>query len=207
MKQERSSASAVLASLLAGVAYPAFLVVSTLFVVPVSLWNQLFADRSAPLASVRSRMIHRSRRFVFIDVIATVVTYVLADMVRCSFWMGISWPEIVPGHGSTQSIHLAMLGLLALAWPSILYWLGWYRPRRRTVAWRMRNTFAAAAILALLMSTVALAAFREIYPRAQIGLMVALLPVVTAVIRLIVESLEEIVARRHRGPNRLDPAW
>ncbi|MBX3394874.1 MAG: hypothetical protein KF841_05865 [Phycisphaerae bacterium] len=207
MKQDRSTATTVLVSLLAAGVYPLFLVLSTLYVLPLSLWNQLFADRCTSLASVRSRVIHRSRWFVLIDVIATIVTYIVADLFRCGLWMGCGWPENVPGHGSTQNIHLLMLGFLVFAWPSILYWLGWYRPRRRTITWRMRNTVAAAGILTLLMSAVALASFREIYPRAQIGLMVGLLPIITAVIRLIVESLEQFVTRRHRDPNRLDPAW
>lgn len=206
MDRERKTASNIFISIFAAVLYPLFLILSTLFVVPYSLIQQMFAVRADADASRRTRMVHRARWFVFIDVVATILTYLSADIVRCQFWIQREWPEVVPTYGSTFDIHMMMLGALVFAWPSILYWLGWYRPRHRTIVWRTKNTVAAAIMLAFFMSTVALLGFREIYPRTQIGFTILLLPLVTAIIRTVIEVVERGAMSRKRNSHP-DPAW
>ncbi len=194
----RKSLSTMAASICAAILYPVFLIVSTLFVIPISLVHKALAGRADLERGRRAGMIHRTRWFVFVDVIATVATYVIADIIRCEFHEGTTWPEVVPGYGPTLWIHLTMLGGLIFAWPTILYWQGWYRARARSWKWRVRNTGAAAFVLALFMSAAALVAFREIYPRMQIGMTVVLLPLITGAVRFLMEGAERI-SRRNRG--------
>ena len=117
------------------------------------------------------------------DAAAILLTYVLADMVRCSLWMSTDWPEWLPGYGSTVRLHLKVLALLPLAWPLILSRLGWYAQKWRSWRWALRNALTATTILALLMAALALLFERERYPRAQIGFIALLLPATTMALR------------------------
>lgn len=207
MDREEKSISSILASVGAALLYPIFLVVSTLFVVPFSIAQQMLAGRSEVPATRRQRITHRLRWFLVIDLIATVVTYIATDYVRCTIREGRPWPEELPGFGSTAWIHAVMLGLLVFVWPSILYWLGWYRPRNRSLRWRLQNTVAAAALLAFFMSTVALLGFRVAYPRMQIGLVVVFLPIVTALLRIIIQLVERSRSSGPDGRKGLKPVW
>lgn len=206
MRDGRKSGTALIAAVCAGILYPLFLVVSTLFVVPVSLLQKAFASRTDLTLDRRAVLVHRTRWFVFVDVVATVMTYLVADIVRCEV-ASRSWPEVVPGYGPTLWIHLAMLAALVAGWPSILYWLGWYRPRARAWKWRLKNTAMGAVALAFFMSTIALILFREIYPRMQIGLTVAFLPMITGAVRIGVEWIERVGRRNSERRSMIDLVW
>lgn len=125
------------------------------------------------------------------DVGVVLSTYVGADVLRCRVWMRTPWPEVVEEYGSTIGLHLAMMAVIAVAWPLILRWLGWYRPIG--VGWRrtVGQALGATALLALTIAGSAVLIHRELYPRAQIGLVAAILPLA---------SLG--VARLCRGPAR-----
>lgn len=118
------------------------------------------------------------------DALAILLTYVLADVIRCKLYMGVDWPELLPGRiSSVREVHLKVLALLPPAWPAILWILGWYQMRWRPLGWLVRTAVFASAILAMLMAGLALLFVREAYPRAQIGLMLALVPATTLAVR------------------------
>ncbi|HWL95084.1 MAG TPA: hypothetical protein VNT79_16310 [Phycisphaerae bacterium] len=202
----RSGMLGSLSALCAALIYPLFLIVSAIFVVPLTLLTQTIAGRAPETSSLRMRVQHRTRWFVFIDLLSTALAYLVADFFRCRWWMQVSWPEVVHGYGNTIGMHLTMLAILVPAWPIILYWLGWYRPRHRPWGWRVKNTLVAGGVLGLLMCAIALGGFREIYPRAQIGFTILILPLMTGLIRSAVEMYER--GRRSAArSSRLDPAW
>ncbi len=136
------------------------------------------------------------------DAVAIFLTYVLADMLRCHLWMQTDWPELVPiGAGeylSSVRIHMKVLALLPIGWPVILGFLGWYEPRWRPLGWLARTTVAGTAVLALLMAGLALLFERELYPRAQIGFVAALLPATTLMVRGITGLAGRWIGSRHR---------
>lgn len=128
------------------------------------------------------------------DVLVIFLTYVAADMLRCRFWMHVEWPELIqvgPPVDTLSSVrlHMKVLALLPLAWPLILNWLGWYERRWRSWRWLTRTVLAGTAILGLLLAGLALLFARELYPRAQIGFVVLLLPATTAAMRGISASV------------------
>ena len=131
------------------------------------------------------------------DAATIALTYILADMVRCHFWMGTSWPELIQGHSGPR-IHLKVLAFLPLAWPFILRYLGWYERRWRSWQWAVRNAVAGAAVACLLMAGLALLLERELYPRAQIGFVGLLLPATTVAVRGITALAAEWVGSRQR---------
>ena len=133
------------------------------------------------------------------DAAAILLTYVLADMMRCSLWMSTDWPEWLPGYGSTVRLHLKVLALLPLAWPLILSRLGWYAQKWRSWRWALRNALTATTILALLMAALALLFERERYPRAQIGFIALLLPATTMALRGISGLVGQWYGSRRRG--------
>jgi exopolysaccharide biosynthesis polyprenyl glycosylphosphotransferase len=131
---------------------------------------------------------------------ATIVgTYVLADLLRCRFWMETPWPEFVPGVGSTVRIHLQVLAFLPLCWPILLSWLGWYQQRWRSVRWTARTIISADILLGLLMAALALLFARELYPRAQIGFVLALLPATSLAARGINAVAGRWISSRNRA--------
>lgn len=118
------------------------------------------------------------------DAVAIFLTYVLADFLRCRFYMGVDWPELLPGKiSSVREVHMKVLALLPIAWPPILWTLGWYQLRWRSLGWLIRTAAFSGVILALLMAGLALLFVREAYPRAQIALMMALVPATTLMVR------------------------
>ena len=133
------------------------------------------------------------------DAAAILLTYVLADMVRCSLWMATDWPELLPGYGSSVRIHVKVLALLPLAWPVILSRLGWYAQKWRSWSWALRNALTATTILALLMAALALLFERDRYPRAQIGFVALLLPATTMAVRGISGLVGQWYGSRRRG--------
>ncbi len=111
------------------------------------------------------------------DALTVFATYVLADIIRCRFYMEVPWPELLPdGVSSVREVHLKVLAFLPIGWPLILAWLGWYERRWRSRAWYLRTVGAASIMLALFMAALALLFARERFPRAQIGLMLLFQP-------------------------------
>ncbi len=125
---------------------------------------------------------------VLADFLTLIVTYVLGDLLRCAAWMQRSWPEEVPGYGSTLRDHVEMLVFLAVIWPLILWWMGCYKLDRRPLRWLVRQVAVASAVLALSMSAYSMLFARDIYPRAQIGFLMLLLPVMTMLLRKLAVS-------------------
>jgi exopolysaccharide biosynthesis polyprenyl glycosylphosphotransferase len=122
------------------------------------------------------------------DALAICLTYVLADILRCHLWMRTDWPEMVYvgpplEYVSSVRIHMKVLALLPIGWPLVLAWLCWYEQRWRSWQWLVRNALAGAALLAMLMAALALLFERDLYPRAQIGFVIALLPATTLAVR------------------------
>jgi len=120
---------------------------------------------------------------VLADLLTLIVTYVLTDLLRCAVWMDRPWPEKVPGYGSTLRDHIEMMALLVVLWPLILRWMGCYKLDRRPLRWLARQVVMASAVLALSMSAYSMLFARGIYPRAQIGLLMLLLPAATILLR------------------------
>lgn len=116
------------------------------------------------------------------DAITVGITYLIADLLRCHFWMRTDWPEEIDGQ-STVRIHMTVLAFLPFVWPLILNWLGWYAQKWRTVHWVFRTALAGSGALALAMSAIALLFARELYPRAQIGFVSIMLPATTVAAR------------------------
>ncbi|MBN2559872.1 MAG: hypothetical protein JXQ75_02950 [Phycisphaerae bacterium] len=117
------------------------------------------------------------------DVVLVLVTYVLADVLRCTLWMQTSWPEVVPDHGSTIRVHLRMLVLLAFLWPLILRCLRWHEPAGWPMPWLVRRAVAASLLLVLSMAAYSMLLERGLYPRAQIAFLAVLLPGATVLAR------------------------
>jgi len=143
----------------------------------------------------------RQRRAILIlfDALAIVAAYILADMLRCRFWMQTDWPELIDGRISSVRIHMKILVFLPAAWPIILHRLGWYDVRRRSGHWQLRSAAAAGALLALFMAAIALLLERDLYPRFQIGLMAAVSPLVALLVRFIAQRIGPALgSRSHR---------
>lgn len=135
---------------------------------------------------------------VTLDAMAIAGAYAIADVIRCYIWMGVDWPEFLPGYGSSVRIHLKVLCLLPIAWPLILGLLGWYEPRPRSIRWQIRRACMGTAVVSMFMAGLALLFERELYPRAQIGFLAAVLPATTLGMRRISWQIGGWIGRRHR---------
>lgn len=134
------------------------------------------------------------------DAVTVTLTYILADYLRCRFWMNNTpWPEYHPGVGSSVRIHMQVLVFLPFAWPILLNWLGWYQQKWRSPRWLLRHAVAGSAILGLLMAALALLFSRDLYPRAQIGFAAALLPATTLAVRGINAWMGRWISARYRA--------
>ncbi len=140
------------------------------------------------------------------DAFAIVLTYFLADYLRCHLWMHRTWPEMVLVEGRLISgvrIHMKVLAFLPILWPFILRWLGWYDQKWRLPFQVARSAFVGTTILALSMAGLALLFERELYPRAQIGFVAALLPATTLAMRGITSRLGRWYYSRYRRQDLL----
>lgn len=118
------------------------------------------------------------------DAVAIFLAYVFADYIRCRFYMGVPWPELLPGRiNSVREVHVKILAFLPPAWPVILGMLGWYQPRWRPAGWLVRTAIIADVVLALFIAGLALLFVRIEFPRAQIGLMLLIVPATTLAVR------------------------
>lgn len=132
------------------------------------------------------------------DAAAIVLTYVVADILRCHLWMRTDWPELV-GDVSSVRMHVKVLALLPIGWPLILNWLGWYERRWRSWGWVARTTVVGTAVLGMLIAALALLFDRELYPRAQIGFVGTLLPATTLAVRGISVLTRQWMGSRRAG--------
>ncbi len=133
---------------------------------------------------------------IAIDALVVVAAYLLADYLRCRFWMGTEWPEAIGGTTSSVRIHMKVLAFLPAIWAFSLNQLGWYAPKWRPRAWLIRTALSATGILILSMAALALLLERELYPRAQMGFVALLLPATTLVVRGITEGLGRLLGDR-----------
>lgn len=133
---------------------------------------------------------------VAIDALTVILTYALADILRCYLWMRTAWPE--RGYLTFLEVHAMIAGVLPIGWPVILAWLGWYQQRWRSWQWLVRKTLLGTALLAMLMAGLALLFERELFPRAQIGFIAVLLPATTIAARRISVVAGRWIGRRGR---------
>lgn len=166
---------------LGGVAYSLWLTASVLFTLPIFVFQQLLPNRSAHHAKDHGYGTPPLGVVVAIDVLAALAAYWLADWLRCTL-QNLPWPEVVPEYGSTLMVHVRMAAFVAVAWPLILAWLGWYRARWRSWRWKAVNTVAACVLLGMAMAAFSMLVDRSIYPRKQIAIASAVIPITTAVL-------------------------
>jgi len=117
------------------------------------------------------------------DALVVVLTYALADFLRCSVYMGTDWPELLSNGQSSVRIHIKVLIFLPLVWPLLLTQVRAYALRWQTRREIFAKTLLATMLLALFVAAAALIFERERYPRAQIAIFAALLPATTAAAR------------------------
>lgn len=132
------------------------------------------------------------------DAVAMILTYILADVLRCRFWLHTDWPEFHPVFGSTERLHFKILVFLPFAWPIILAQLRWYDQRWRNWQWSFRTALSATVILVLFMATLALLLERVRYPRIQIAFVAILLPATALAVRGISGWVSRWVGSRGR---------
>ncbi len=190
-----------------GLLYVLGLAISVLFVIPILLGEQLLPNRSAHHGERYGYSLPSRIGMIASDVVAVVAAYLVGDILRCYLWMKTSWPEYVDGHGLTLHIHLKMMVLVLAVWPLILYWLGWYAERWRSWRWRIRNTLASMVVLALVIAAGSLLVHRDLYPRAQIGFAVAMLPLSTALVRALVQIGRRLGGRATSEGGTGDAEW
>lgn len=118
------------------------------------------------------------------DAVSIFLAYVVADILRCKLYMQVDWPELLPGKvSSVREVHMKVLVFLPLAWPAILWTLGWYQMRWRPWTWLLRQAVVSGMVIGLLISGLALLFAREAYPRAQIGFLLPLVPATALMVR------------------------
>lgn len=186
-----------LARVAGGAAYGLWLLASIAFTLPILIFQQLLPNRSAHHAKEHGYGTPPMLTVVLIDVLAALAAYWIADWIRCRY-EGIGWPEVEPNFGSTLMVHVRMSAFVAVAWPTILAWLGWYRSRWRSWRWKAVNTFAASVLLGMAMGAFSMLVDRLIYPRMQIAIAVAVVPITTAILL----GLCAAVLRATRGAQR-----
>ena len=135
---------------------------------------------------------------IAIDALAVVAAYLLADYLRCRFWMRTPWPELIDGKVSSVRVQMKVLVFLPWVWPAILTRFGWYEARWRSWHWVLRKSAAAAAFLGLFMAAAALLLERDLYPRFQIVAMVAAAPATAMAMRGITAWAGRHLGTRHR---------
>lgn len=129
-------------------------------------------------------MMLRSAVIALAVAMVLVIVYVVADKLRWALWQQTPWPEVHPQYGSTIWVHVKMVVVLAVVWPLVLHCLGWYRPGRWPRRWLFGQLLAASVLVALSMAAYSMLFDRGIYPRAQIGFTLLLLPGAAALLRM-----------------------
>ncbi len=186
--------------------YLVFLGVSSAFALGYSLFRSIVASRApAPTGNE----VKTPSRFwmVMLDATIAVGAYLVADLVRCTFQQQTSWPEQLEGYGSTLQVHLTMMAVLPFAWTGLLAWIGWYGAVRRPLRWKVVNTIAASVLLGLFMGAFALVFAREVYPRMQIVYFGVALPILTGIVRGLIDQVGRRLLRDDRSSGHVGPAW
>ncbi len=178
-----------------GLLYAAYLALSFAVGLAVLLFQELFRDPCWCSRHDRHHRISPIAATMAVDAAWALIAYVLGDFLRCRLWLQTGWPETEPNYGPTIEVHLKMLACVVILWPLILYCLGWYKARWRPLHWRITRTIAALALLGLSMSAVSLLFARVIYPRAQFGFMIVMLPLIT----MLFGALRDLVVYLRRG--------
>lgn len=176
----------IIGSICSWLFYSAFLGITMVFVFLIFIGEQFLPPRSDHHAHRYTGWLPGRAGMMAMDIASVVVAYLLADYIRCVAYMQTTWPEHVQGVGSTLHLHLEMLAVIIVVWPTILHLMGWYKPARRSNAWRLRRSMSSMAVLGLIMSATSLLIHRLLFPRAQIVFAVAALPIATAAVRSIV---------------------
>lgn len=187
--------------------YIVFLAISSAFALCHSLFRAAVARR-APAGDDAEDLRTPPRSYVAIlDAAIAAGAYLVADMLRCALRQHTTWPEHLDGYGSTIGLHLAMMIVVAVAWPLLLAWIGWYRPVVRTTSWKVANALMASFILALFMGSVALVVARDAYPRMQIACFGITLPLATALVRGAIDYISRHNRRDSQWFHHAGPAW
>ncbi|MCB9853491.1 MAG: hypothetical protein H6819_10380 [Phycisphaerales bacterium] len=184
--------------------YLVFLAVSSMFALGYSLFRSIVASRAPVANDVKTP----SRLWVILlDASIALGAYLTADVLRCWYYQHTSWPEHLNGYGSTLNVHLTMMAVLPIAWTGLLGWIGWYGATSRTLRWKVVNTIAASILLGLFMGAFALVVARDAYPRMQIVCFGALLPIMTGIVRGIIDQVARRLNGEDRGGRHVGPAW
>ncbi len=171
----------IVQSMWRGVLFVLWTIATIVFALPAMLLEMAMPNRSDHHDAEHGQQVPHGPLMVGLDAVSALCTYFIADLIRC--WInGRTWPEVVAGQGSTLHLHIKMAIAVTIAWPLILYWLGWYKPRWRSWQWRLRGTAAAGVLLGLVMSATSLVLHRDLYPRSQIGFTVIMIPLMTAIV-------------------------
>jgi len=191
-------------SILAAPFYLAFLALSAIFVGLYTLICAAVAGRSEEADGNSATDAHTTWLQMAFDGVTVALAYLVADVLRVTLRQNTGWPEQLEGYGSTLTTHLLVLGVVTVAWVIILARLGWYRATLASLRVRLRTLFTATVLLTLTVATTALLFARDVYPRAQIGFFLVVLPVMSATMR----SLFEWWRHGHDG-STLEPkrAW
>ncbi len=201
-----TSATRRLGSILAAPFYLAFLALSALFVGLYTLICAAVAGRPRNDGDGDATVARASWPQVAVDGVTVALAYLVADVLRVTLRENTGWPERLEGYGSTLTTHLVVLGVITLAWMIILQRLGWYQHAMHSLRARLRTILTATVLLTLTLATTALLFAREVYPRAQIGFFLVVLPVMSAVMRGLVDWWQQ---GQRGGRSRLEPkrAW
>lgn len=132
------------------------------------------------------------------DAVVVVLTYALADFLRCAVYLRTDWPELLSNGQSSVRIHLKILLFLPIVWPAILLQLRAYSLRWRSHRDVIAKYGLGTVLLALFIASAALVFERERFPRSQIAIFGVLLPATTLIARGITVWLLLVVGRRQR---------
>lgn len=198
----------ILRAIVVAPSYVIFLTLSTIFAAAYAILCAVIARR-AESDELRQPGMRTPPKYLMIllDGVTVIAAYLLADFLRVTFRQHTQWPEHLEGYGSTLMTHLAVMAILPICWTIILGWLGWYRPIARTFRWRANNTVAGTILLGLTLASAALLFARDVYPRAQIGYFLVVLPFVTALVRALIDYVVRKSNGSDNGHGELGPAW
>jgi len=174
--------------MLAAPFYLAFLALSAIFVGLYTLICAAVVGRSEKDPDGNSATdAHATWLQMALDGVTVALAYLAADVLRVTLRQNTGWPEQLEGYGSTLTTHLLVLGVVTAAWVIILGRLGWYRATLQSLRVRLRTILTATVLLTLTLATTALLFARDVYPRAQIGFFLVVLPVMSAAMRGLVD--------------------
>ena len=204
MDKKHTHSAWTIGSVLAAPFYLLFLGISSLFALVYALFRSIVASRAPVGNDVKTPT---RLWMVLLDATIAVGAYLAADVLRCAFQQHTQWPEHLEGYGSTLQVHLMMMAVLPVAWTGLLAWIGWYGSAPRTLRWKVVNTIAASTLLGLFMGAFALVFAREVYPRMQIVYFGMLLPILTGVVRGLIDQVGRRLSGEARSSGHIGPAW